>query len=57
MTNCRECSVTISRSAKSCPRCGAAKPAQGKVQYGLNQFGNFLIIVGVVLTILMILVL
>ena len=28
MSNCRECGKTVSTKAKTCPNCGAPKPAK-----------------------------
>ena len=56
MTNCRECNVAVSRSAKACPQCGARKPAQGGVQYGLNQLANACFWLGLLALLLVVLV-
>lgn len=53
MKTCRDCKGEISRSAKSCPHCGARKPNQGKFEYGLHQFANALMGIGMILTLLL----
>lgn len=57
MTPCRECGVAVSTAAKTCPGCGAPKPARGPIVHALHRLANFCIVVGLVLTILMVLLL
>ena len=52
MVQCRECKAPISRSAKSCPQCGAKNPAKGKVQHGLDETGNAFMKVGCLIIVL-----
>ena len=53
MKTCRDCQGEISRSAKSCPHCGARKPNQGKFEYRLHQVANALMGIGLILTLLL----
>ncbi len=53
MKTCRDCKGEISRSAKSCPHCGAQKPNQSKFEYGLHQVANGLIGIGLIGTLLL----
>ena len=46
---CRECKAEISTSAKACPQCGAKKPAQGKIIWGLNQLAKLSFSLGIIL--------
>ena len=32
LSSCRDCGLAVSASAKSCPRCGARKPAANRVE-------------------------
>lgn len=58
MRYCRECQAEVSSTAKACPKCGADRPAYGKVMYGLEVFskgmfalGCLLVVIGAILTI------
>ena len=39
LTVCRVCEHQIARNAKTCPHCGARKPAASKVEAGLDAAG------------------
>ena len=55
LVKCRECRGEIARSAKRCPHCDAEKPTRGRLAHGLHKLANFLIVVGLLLTILAVL--
>ena len=40
LINCRECGESVARHAKSCPQCGARKPAQSKAQAKLDDLSR-----------------
>ena len=40
MPACRDCQTEVSKSAKTCPKCGARKPKMSKVEWGFNRIGN-----------------
>ena len=55
MTVCRECRAKVTKLAKTCPHCGADKPAYGNVGYGIHVLPEFLfglLILGIVLIVL-----
>lgn len=45
MVKCRECGAEISDKAKSCPKCGIAKPAQKR---GVSLWAAIIVIIGVI---------
>jgi predicted amidophosphoribosyltransferase len=43
MTTCRECGLSVSTEAATCPNCGAARPAAGQAAYPAlaDEVANF----------------
>ena len=37
MPDCRDCQHWVSKSAQTCPECGAHKPAMGRTEYWIDR--------------------
>ena len=37
MKACRDCGAEVSKSARSCPQCGARKPTMGRFEYRADR--------------------